>query len=113
MEETPRISNREGARHPLTIEGQAPHEWRGASFDIDIFVVTTVSHGPQKKIKVEFLAEQAALRETGEGLRGERRTENGGNSKNRESLAKGPEKKQIEPPRSRRRRELDRRRINA
>jgi hypothetical protein len=82
MEETPRISNREGARHPLTIEGQAPHEWaeaphewRGASFDIDIFVVTTVSYGPKKKIKVEFLAEQAALRETGEGLRGERRTE--------------------------------------
>jgi hypothetical protein len=50
-----------------------PHEWRRVIRHIrgDDCVKRT----PQKNFKVEFLAEQAALRERGEGSRGERREE--------------------------------------
>jgi hypothetical protein len=37
-------------------------------------LLTRRADDPEKKFKVEFLAEQAALRERGEGLRVERRT---------------------------------------
>jgi hypothetical protein len=72
-------------------------------------LLTRRADDPQKNFEVEFLAEQAALRERGEGWRAERRKPD---AKNRESLAKGPEIEQIEPPRTWRERETEERTEN-
>jgi hypothetical protein len=46
-------------------------------------LLTRRADDPEKKFKVEFLAEQAALRERGEGLRVERRTNGTGTDERR------------------------------